>query len=215
MLADSKDITLKIRSFICLFEFLEVVLFGPPFHMQQYKQIDIMFCITNSTLMDRKYPIALAYIKIEGVIWVKHMLWAVKVWAKMVWKKPSSFHKNVHNQSMCHDLQPVDSQGHIYKMKNMIVLSMWFSISNAQIHHSNNTRSYVRTSVLQLNVVWEKKILHESECVWISRIILGSVWYTTTQFWNMCGLLTASGTKKKIDYRRKICLIIYMDHHGY
>ena len=59
--------------------------------MQQYKQIDIMFCITNSTLMDRAYPNALAYIKIEGVIWVKQMLWAVKVWAKMVWKKPSSF----------------------------------------------------------------------------------------------------------------------------
>ena len=60
--------------------------------MQQYKQIDIMFCITNSTLMDRTYPNALAYIKIEGVIWVKQMLWAVKVWAKMVWKKPSSFY---------------------------------------------------------------------------------------------------------------------------
>ena len=59
--------------------------------MQQYKQIDIMFFITNSTLMDRTYPNALAYIKIEGVIWVKQMLWAVKVWAKMVWKKPSSF----------------------------------------------------------------------------------------------------------------------------
>ena len=58
--------------------------------MQQYKQIDIMFCITNSTLMDRTYPNALAYIKIEGVIWVKQILWAVKVWAKIVWKKPSS-----------------------------------------------------------------------------------------------------------------------------
>ena len=58
--------------------------------MQQYKQIDIMFCITNSTLMDRTYHNALAYIKIEGVIWVKQILWAVKVWAKMVWKKPSS-----------------------------------------------------------------------------------------------------------------------------
>ena len=45
--------------------------------MQQYKQIDIMFCITNSTLMDRTYYNALAYIKIEGVIWVKQMLWAV------------------------------------------------------------------------------------------------------------------------------------------
>ena len=59
----------------------------PPFHIQQDKQIDIMFCITNSTLMDRTYPNALAYIKTEGQIRVKQMLWAVKVWAKMIWKK--------------------------------------------------------------------------------------------------------------------------------
>ena len=61
----------------------------PPFHIQWHKEIDIMFCITNSTLMDRTYPNALAYIKIEGLIWVKYMLWAVKVWAKMIWIVPS------------------------------------------------------------------------------------------------------------------------------
>ena len=50
-----------------------------------------MFRITNSTLMDRKYPNALAYIEIEAVIRVKQKLWAVKIWAKMIWKQPSSF----------------------------------------------------------------------------------------------------------------------------
>ena len=53
-----------------------------------------MFRITNSTLMDRKYPNALAYIKIEAVIRVKQKLWAVKIWAKMIWKQPSSFDCN-------------------------------------------------------------------------------------------------------------------------
>ena len=62
----------------------------PPSHIQQHKQIDIMFRITNSTLMDRKYPNTLAYIKIEAVIRVKQKLWAVKIWAKMIWKQPSS-----------------------------------------------------------------------------------------------------------------------------
>ena len=42
MLADLHDITLKLSSFICLFR--------PPFYIQQNKQIDIMFRITNSTL---------------------------------------------------------------------------------------------------------------------------------------------------------------------
>ena len=70
----------------CKFHF-----FSPPFSViQQRKQIDIMFRITNSTLMDRKYPNALAYIKIEAVIRVKQKLWAVKIWAKMIWKQPSS-----------------------------------------------------------------------------------------------------------------------------
>ena len=41
--------------------------------------------------MDRKYPNALAFIKIEAVIRVKQKLWAVKIWAKMIWKQPSSF----------------------------------------------------------------------------------------------------------------------------
>ena len=50
-----------------------------------------MIRITNLTLMDRKYPNALAYIKIEAVIRVKQKLWAVKIWAKMIWKQPSSF----------------------------------------------------------------------------------------------------------------------------
>ena len=40
--------------------------------------------------MDGIYPKALAYIKIVGVICVKQMLWAVKVWAKMILKQPSS-----------------------------------------------------------------------------------------------------------------------------
>ena len=40
--------------------------------------------------MDRKYPNALAYIKIEAVIRVKQKLLAVKIWAKMIWKQPSS-----------------------------------------------------------------------------------------------------------------------------
>ena len=51
-----------------------------------------MFRITNSALMDRNYPNALAYIKIEAMIWVKQKLWAVKIWAKMISKQPSSFH---------------------------------------------------------------------------------------------------------------------------
>ena len=66
----------------------------PPSHIQQHKQIGIMFRITNLTLMDRKYPNALAYIKIEAVIRVKQKLWAVKIWAKMIWKQPSSFAGN-------------------------------------------------------------------------------------------------------------------------
>ena len=41
--------------------------------------------------MDRKYHNALAYIKIEAVIRVKQKLWAVKIWAKIIWKQPSSF----------------------------------------------------------------------------------------------------------------------------
>ena len=41
--------------------------------------------------MDRIYPKALADIKIEGVIWVKQMLWADKDRAKMISKEPSSF----------------------------------------------------------------------------------------------------------------------------
>ena len=73
MLADLHDITLKISSFIGLFQFSGSCVFRPPFHIQQNKQIDIMFRITNSTLMDRIYPKALADIKIEGVIWVKQM----------------------------------------------------------------------------------------------------------------------------------------------
>ena len=44
--------------------------------------------------MDRKYPNALAYITIEAVIRVKQKLWAVKIWAKMIWKQPSSFAKS-------------------------------------------------------------------------------------------------------------------------
>ena len=66
-----------------------------------------MFRITNSTLMDRKYPNALAYIKIEAVIRVKQKLWAVKIWAKMIWKQPSSFelpsvfHKQYMNVQSC------------------------------------------------------------------------------------------------------------------
>ena len=68
MLADSKDITLKLAFLFVFFNFLEVVLFRPPFHTQQHKQIDIMFCITNQTLTDRKYHIASTYIKTEGLI---------------------------------------------------------------------------------------------------------------------------------------------------
>ena len=41
--------------------------------------------------MDRTYPNVLAYIKIEAMIRVKQKLWAVKIWAKMIWKQPSSF----------------------------------------------------------------------------------------------------------------------------
>ena len=69
MLEDSNDITLTISSFNCLFQFSgSCDFFLPRFHIQQNKQIDIMFRITNSTFMDRIYPIALVYIKIEGVI---------------------------------------------------------------------------------------------------------------------------------------------------
>ena len=67
-LADSNDTTVKISSFICLFNFLEVVHFRTPFHIQQNKQTDLMFHIPILTLMDRIYPKALADIKIEGVI---------------------------------------------------------------------------------------------------------------------------------------------------
>ena len=45
--------------------------------------------------MDRIYPKSLADIKIEGVIWVKQMLWAVKDRAKMISKEPSSFDTRV------------------------------------------------------------------------------------------------------------------------
>ena len=38
--------------------------YRPPFHIQQNKQIYIMLRITNSTLMDRILPKALADIKI-------------------------------------------------------------------------------------------------------------------------------------------------------
>ena len=53
--------------------------------------------------MDRKYPNALAYIKIEAVIRVKQKLWAVKIWAKMIWKQPSSF-----SIKMCHENMQVE-----------------------------------------------------------------------------------------------------------
>ena len=49
--------------------------------------------------MDRKYPNALVYIKIEAVLRVKQKLWAVRIWAKMIWKQPSSFDLN--KQSLC------------------------------------------------------------------------------------------------------------------
>ena len=49
-----------------------------------------------SNLMDRIYPKVLADIKIEGVIWVKQILCAVKVRAKIIWKQPSSFIMLVH-----------------------------------------------------------------------------------------------------------------------
>ena len=56
--------------------------------------------------MDRKYPNALAYIKIEALIRVKQKLWAVKIWAKMIWKQPSSFqyyiHVHVRRHIQCH-----------------------------------------------------------------------------------------------------------------
>ena len=88
MLADSHDITLTISSFICLFSiFSKLYILDHPFHIQQNKQIHIIFRITNSTLMDRIYPKALADIN----IWVKQMLWAVKVRAKMILKKTNSF----------------------------------------------------------------------------------------------------------------------------
>ena len=41
--------------------------------------------------MDRIYPKALEYIKFQGVIRVKQMLWTVKVGAIMIMKTPSSF----------------------------------------------------------------------------------------------------------------------------
>ena len=47
--------------------------------------------------MDRKYPNALAYIKIEAVIRVKQKLWAVKIWAKMIWKQPSSLQSTLYD----------------------------------------------------------------------------------------------------------------------
>ena len=52
-----------------------------------------MFRITNSTLKDRIYLTALAYIKIVSVISVKQMVLAVKFRAKIIWKKLSSFIK--------------------------------------------------------------------------------------------------------------------------
>ena len=54
--------------------------------------------------MDRKYPNALAYIKIEAVIRVKQKLWAVKIWAKMIWKQPSSFIKTYANAVTCQNM---------------------------------------------------------------------------------------------------------------
>ena len=64
------DNYVKISSVICLFLiFWKLYFLDPPFHIQQHKQIDIMFCITNLTLMDRIYPKALVYyIEIEGMI---------------------------------------------------------------------------------------------------------------------------------------------------
>ena len=63
-----------------------------------------MFRITNLILMDRKYPNALAYFKIEVVIRVKQKLWAVKIWAKMIWKQPSSLCKTLGKPRVLHDL---------------------------------------------------------------------------------------------------------------
>ena len=57
--------------------------------------------------MDRKYPNALAYIKIEAVIRVKQKLLAVTIWAKMIWKQPSSFTLicgDVYHYKFCNNL---------------------------------------------------------------------------------------------------------------
>ena len=89
MSADSNKYDVKIAVLFVFFNFLKVVPFRPLVHIQQHKEIDIMLCITNSTLMDKIYLKALAYIKIDGIIWVKQMLWAIKYLAKMIWKTSS------------------------------------------------------------------------------------------------------------------------------
>ena len=56
--------------------------------------------------MNIKYPNALAYIKIEAVIRVKQKLWAVKIWAKMIWKQPSSLGRLIQSN----EKKPLHSQ---------------------------------------------------------------------------------------------------------
>ena len=45
----------------------------------------------QTQIQDRTYPKAYAYIRIEGVIGVKQMLWAATDRAIMIWKQPRSF----------------------------------------------------------------------------------------------------------------------------
>ena len=50
-----------------------------PSHKTHHKQTKIMFHITKFTLIDRIYPIECTYVRIEGLLWPKQILWAVKV----------------------------------------------------------------------------------------------------------------------------------------
>ena len=78
-LLDSNAYTLTTGRFSVYFHFSEIRIFMTPSHKWHHKQTKLMFQITKFTLIDRIYPIAYTYIRIEGILWPRQILRVVKV----------------------------------------------------------------------------------------------------------------------------------------
>ena len=76
---DSNAYILTSGSFSFYFKFSESRIFITPSNKWHHKQNKIMFHITKIALSDRTYPIECTYIRIEGILWPRHILQAVTV----------------------------------------------------------------------------------------------------------------------------------------